>query len=182
VPSSRWVGARVQVLTIDPEMGGEDFSQFGRTLDKVPLCLFRLGAVAPEKVAGAGAPVRRCPRCIRAVRPLPEPTIKTGVTALDRRRARIAPEKIARSRMRSVLVPLLCPAPPRPRARLLPGVTPRSATRDRTRHAPPREGKGSARNTMIPVHRRRLRGHLPRPDSRWRHPGTERGLRVIAQG
>ncbi len=77
-----WLGAD-QVLSIDPEMGGEDFSQFGRTADKVPLCLFRLGAVVPEKVAesqrtGVALPSLHSSRFA----PVPEPTIKTGITAL----------------------------------------------------------------------------------------------------
>ena len=77
-----WLGAD-QVLSIDPEMGGEDFSQFGRTLDKVPLCLFRLGAVAPEKVAESkrtGVPLPSLHSSKFA--PVPEPTIKTGITAM----------------------------------------------------------------------------------------------------
>ena len=39
------------VKSIDPEMGGEDFSQFGLTVEKIPICLFRIGAVDPAKVA-----------------------------------------------------------------------------------------------------------------------------------
>jgi len=47
---SQWLGA-AQVRTMEPEMVGEDFAEFGRTAEKVPLCLFRIGAVAPEKLA-----------------------------------------------------------------------------------------------------------------------------------
>ena len=76
-----WLGAD-QVLSIDPEMGGEDFSQFGRTADKVPLCLFRLGAVVPEKVAesqrtGVALPSLHSSRFA----PVPEPTLTTAITA-----------------------------------------------------------------------------------------------------
>ncbi len=77
-----WLG-ETNVKAIDPEMGGEDFSQFGRTVDKVPLCLFRLGAVDPAKVAESqrtGAPLPSLHSSKFA--PLPEPTIKTGVTAM----------------------------------------------------------------------------------------------------
>ena len=79
---SAWLGAE-NVKAVDPEMGGEDFSQFGRTLDKVPVCLFRLGAVAPEKAAesqrtGVALPSLHSSRFA----PVPEPTIKTGVTAM----------------------------------------------------------------------------------------------------
>ena len=77
-----WLGAD-NVRTIDPEMGGEDFSQFGRTMDKVPLCLFRVGAVAPDKVAESertGVPLPSLHSSKFA--PVPEPTIKTGITAM----------------------------------------------------------------------------------------------------
>lgn len=78
----RWLGTE-NVKTIDPEMGGEDFSQFGRTFDKVPVCLFRLGAVDPAKVAESlrtGLPLPSLHSSKFA--PLPEPTIKTGITAM----------------------------------------------------------------------------------------------------
>lgn len=77
-----WLGAD-NVLSIDPEMGGEDFGQFGRTLDKVPVCLFRIGAVDPAKVAESrrsGIPLPSLHSSKFA--PLPEPTIKTGITAM----------------------------------------------------------------------------------------------------
>lgn len=77
-----WLGAD-NVKTIDPEMGGEDFSEFGRTMDKVPICLFRVGAVDPAKVAesqrtGVSLPSLHSSKFA----PLPEPTLKTGITAL----------------------------------------------------------------------------------------------------
>ena len=77
-----WLGAG-QVRSIDAEMGGEDFSEFGRTVDKVPLCLFRVGAVDPARVAesertGVALPSLHSSKFA----PVPEPTIKTGVTAL----------------------------------------------------------------------------------------------------
>ena len=64
-------------------MVSEDFSQFGRTMDKVPLTLFRLGAVDPAKVAESqrtGVPLPSLHSSRFA--PVPEPTIKTGVTAM----------------------------------------------------------------------------------------------------
>ncbi len=72
-----------QVQSIEPEMIGEDFSQFGRTGEKVPLCLFRVGAVAPEKIAESrqtGAPLPSLHSSKFA--PQAEPTIKTGIQAL----------------------------------------------------------------------------------------------------
>jgi hippurate hydrolase len=64
-------------------MGGEDFSEFGRTSDKIPICQFWLGVVSPEANAAA----------VRSAKPLPslhspyfqpqvEPTLRTGITAL----------------------------------------------------------------------------------------------------
>ncbi|HVU25089.1 MAG TPA: amidohydrolase [Opitutus sp.] len=77
-----WLGAD-HVVPFKPEMGGEDFSQFGRTAERVPLCLFRVGAVAPEKIAESqrtGVPLPSLHSSTFA--PVPEPTIKTGVTAM----------------------------------------------------------------------------------------------------
>jgi len=78
-----WLGAGA-VKPMDPEMGGEDFSQFGLTTEKVPICQFRVGAVAPEKVAesertGVALPSLHSSKFA----PVPEPTIKTGVTAIS---------------------------------------------------------------------------------------------------
>jgi hippurate hydrolase len=78
-----WLGAD-KVKTIDPEMGGEDFSEFGRTMDKVPICLFRVGAVDPAKAAESartGVPLPSLHSSKFA--PVPEPTIKTAVTAMS---------------------------------------------------------------------------------------------------
>jgi len=77
-----WLGGS-RVHSIDPEMAGEDFSQFGRTVEKVPLCLFRIGAVAPEKVEASlrtGEPLPSLHSSKFA--PEPEPTIKTGIESL----------------------------------------------------------------------------------------------------
>jgi amidohydrolase len=77
-----WLGPD-KVVTIDPEMGGEDFSQFGRTVEKVPICLFRVGAVDPTKAAESqrtGIPLPSLHSSKFA--PVPEPTIKTGITAM----------------------------------------------------------------------------------------------------
>ncbi len=77
-----WIGA-ANVVTIDPEMGGEDFSQFGRTVEKVPICLFRVGAVDPAKVAESARTGIALPTLHSSkFAPVPEGTIKTGVTAM----------------------------------------------------------------------------------------------------
>jgi len=77
-----WMGAE-QVHAIDPEMGGEDFGQFGRTAEKVPLCLFRLGVVLPEQIeasVGTGIPLPSLHSSKFA--PAPEPSIRGGVAAM----------------------------------------------------------------------------------------------------
>jgi hippurate hydrolase len=76
-----WLGSE-NVKSIDPEMGGEDFAEFGRTVEQVPVCMFRVGAVAPEKFAessrtGAPLPSLHSSKFL----PVPEPTIKTGILA-----------------------------------------------------------------------------------------------------
>ena len=78
----RWLGA-ANVKSIDAEMGGEDFGRFGRTTERVPISLFRVGAVAPEAVAESTRTGRPLPSLHSSkFAPVPEPTLKTGVTAL----------------------------------------------------------------------------------------------------
>ena len=78
----RWLGA-ANVKSIDAEMGGEDFGRFGRTTERVPISLFRIGAVAPEAVAESTRTGRPLPSLHSSkFAPVPEPTLKTGVTAL----------------------------------------------------------------------------------------------------
>ena len=72
-----------RVRTVEPVLGGEDFSQFSRTVEKVPISMFWLGAVDPAKVAesertGAALPSLHSSKFA----PVPEPTIKTGVMAM----------------------------------------------------------------------------------------------------
>lgn len=77
-----WFGAEA-VKPIDPEMGGEDFGRFSRTVEKVPAVLVRVGAVDPAAVsesARTGSPLPSLHSSKFA--PVPEPTIKTGTTAL----------------------------------------------------------------------------------------------------
>jgi amidohydrolase len=66
-----------------PGMGGEDFSEYGRTPDKIPICLFWLGAVEPARVAESERTGRPMPSLhSNLFRPAAEPTIKTGVMAM----------------------------------------------------------------------------------------------------
>lgn len=62
---------------------GEDFGRYGRTDRKVPVCIFWIGGNDPAVIAAAQAagqlvPSNHSPHFA----PLPEPTIKTGVTTL----------------------------------------------------------------------------------------------------
>jgi amidohydrolase len=77
-----WLGAG-NVETIEPEMGGEDFAQYGRTVEKVPVCLFRIGAVDPATHAEATRSGRTLPSLHSSrFAPAAELTIKTGLTSL----------------------------------------------------------------------------------------------------
>jgi amidohydrolase len=79
---SDWLGSE-NLKPIQPEMIGEDFSRYGRTTEKVPSTMIRLGAVAPKtwhEAQRTGAPLPSLHSSKFA--PAPEPTIKTGVTVL----------------------------------------------------------------------------------------------------
>ena len=73
-----------KVISRKPVMGGEDFSEFGRTADKIPICIFWLGSVEPERVAESERTGKLLPSLHSSLyRPVPKPTIKTGVTAMS---------------------------------------------------------------------------------------------------
>jgi hippurate hydrolase len=66
-----------------PTMGGEDFGEFGRTADKIPICLFDLGGVKPEVFEEAQRSGKTLPSLHSPLwAPDPEPTLKTGITAM----------------------------------------------------------------------------------------------------
>lgn len=72
------------VVRREPSMGGEDFGRYGRVEPKIPICMFRLGAVPPEKVAASQAPGAPPLPTLHSARFLPEPkaTIRTGVMGM----------------------------------------------------------------------------------------------------
>ncbi len=77
-----WLGES-QVLEVKPTMGGEDFGLYGQTADHIPITLFWLGISDPAAVTESekfGQPLPSAHSSLFA--PLPEPTIKTGVTAM----------------------------------------------------------------------------------------------------
>jgi hippurate hydrolase len=64
-------------------MGAEDFGLYGRTAEKIPICMFWLGSADPKRAAEAargGPPLPSLHSPLYT--PAPEPTIKTGVTAM----------------------------------------------------------------------------------------------------
>jgi amidohydrolase len=73
-----------KVVTAQPTMGGEDFSRFGRTSDKIPTMLFWLGAVAQAKYDASQKPGGpQLPSLHSSTfAPDPDPTIATGVKAM----------------------------------------------------------------------------------------------------
>lgn len=72
-----------KVLTREPIMGAEDFAEYGLTKEKVPLCMFWLGTQPPEVVAESKAKGTTLPSLHSPYfKPIPEPTIETGVTAM----------------------------------------------------------------------------------------------------
>lgn len=67
-----------------PATGGEDFSEYSRTSDKIPICLFWLGTIEPERVAESPQTGKPLPALHSSLfRPVPVPSIKTGVTAMS---------------------------------------------------------------------------------------------------
>ena len=77
-----WLG-KERVLPQTPVMGGEDFSEYGRTTDKIPICLFWVGAVPTPAwkeylSSGKALPSLHSSQFL----PAAEPTIKTGIKAM----------------------------------------------------------------------------------------------------
>jgi len=71
------------VRAVPPVMGGEDFSQYGRTEEKIPGLIFWLGAVSPDKYAASqidGMPLPSLHSALFA--PDYDPAIATGVDAM----------------------------------------------------------------------------------------------------
>jgi len=78
-----WLGD-AKVIKRKPVMGGEDFSEYGRTDARIPICMFYVGGVSPEALKESeqtGKPLPSLHSPLWA--PVPEATIKTGVTAMS---------------------------------------------------------------------------------------------------
>jgi hippurate hydrolase len=77
-----WLGED-RVKPVDAEMGGEDFGRFGRTVERVPVSLLRIGVVDPAVHAAAERAGTSLPSLHSSkFAPVPEPSIRTGVTTL----------------------------------------------------------------------------------------------------
>jgi hippurate hydrolase len=71
------------VIVRKPTMGGEDFGEYGRTEAGIPICMFGLGSVEPERVAESARTGQPLPSLHSSLyRPVPGPTIRTGVLTL----------------------------------------------------------------------------------------------------
>jgi hippurate hydrolase len=71
------------VVAVDPVMGGEDFSEYGRTEPRVPIAFFWVGGVDPEKFEAAKAEGRPLPSLHSSkFAPLPRPAITAGVMTM----------------------------------------------------------------------------------------------------
>jgi len=73
-----------RIYQSDPATYGEDFTEYGRTTHRVPLCIFWVGTADPKLLAecqrtGQLVPSNHSP----LFTPVPEPTIKTSVTAMS---------------------------------------------------------------------------------------------------
>ncbi len=77
-----WFG-KDKVLRTRPTMGGEDFAEYGLTQDRIPICMFWVGAVNHAKFKQAKRKAKPLPPLHSPFwAPDPEPTIKTGITAM----------------------------------------------------------------------------------------------------
>jgi amidohydrolase len=78
-----WLG-EARVWAEKPTAAGEDFSRYGLTAENVPLCMLWVGGADPaahaeSKRTGTPLPSNHAP----TFAPVPEPTIRTGLTALS---------------------------------------------------------------------------------------------------
>ena len=71
------------VFDEDPIMASEDFGLFGLEGHRIPTVIFWLGAMDPVRLAAAQAAGKSLPGPHTSLfEPVPEPTLRTGVTAM----------------------------------------------------------------------------------------------------
>jgi hippurate hydrolase len=83
-----------RIYEAEPATYGEDFTEYGRTKDKVPISIFWVGANDPKLIeecerTGRLVPSNHSPNFA----PVPEPTIKTSVTAMTAAVLDLLPKK-----------------------------------------------------------------------------------------
>jgi hippurate hydrolase len=72
------------VVKREPTMGGEDFGRYGREEPKIPICMYRLGSVAAERVAESKRPGGRPLPSLHSSKYLPErEAIRVGVMTMS---------------------------------------------------------------------------------------------------
>jgi metal-dependent amidase/aminoacylase/carboxypeptidase family protein len=78
----REIAGSDKVVEREPTMGGEDFGRYGKTDAKIPICMYRLGATDPKRVAEFKLGKLSLPT-LHSSKYLPEPqSIKVGVTTM----------------------------------------------------------------------------------------------------
>ena len=72
------------VVERDAEMGGEDFSRYGREEPRIPIFMFRLGTISAERIAESKKPGGKPLPSLHSALfwPVPRSTIETGVKAM----------------------------------------------------------------------------------------------------
>jgi hippurate hydrolase len=91
-PTFRRVLGEDNVVLSDPSMGGEDFSEYG--LAGVPICMFRLGTVNADRLAGYARLKQPGPSLHSPLYyPDAEPTLSTGVTVMTSTVLDLLPKK-----------------------------------------------------------------------------------------
>ncbi|HZJ16747.1 MAG TPA: amidohydrolase [Chthoniobacteraceae bacterium] len=79
---NEWLGTD-RVKLHPPITGAEDFSEFGRTAEKLPICMWWVGGTDPAKFAESGRTGVPVPSNHSATfAPVPEPTLKACVTSM----------------------------------------------------------------------------------------------------
>jgi amidohydrolase len=72
------------VVKREPSMGGEDFGRYGREEPRIPICMYRLGSVAPGRIAESKRPGGRGLPSLHSSKYLPErEAIRVGVTTMS---------------------------------------------------------------------------------------------------
>lgn len=72
-----------KVVERDAEMGGEDFSRYGREEPRIPIFMFRLGTIDAARMAAAAKGGTPLPSLHSALFwPVPDTTVETGVKAM----------------------------------------------------------------------------------------------------